>query len=346
MSKILISFCVITYKADLEITKKCLESIAKCGLDNDDFEIILHSDGDDDALTKKIKELISSIQTKYNTNIIFIHSESNIGIFESRRKCVGAAHGEYIFHVDGDDYVVEGAFKQIRERYDELCGWDIVQLGYKMIADPDDRDANFVNNEIYRFVPEFKSDTNMLCDLLHDKVYADKEASAHKWSYLWGIWSKLISKKVCDEMYKVVPHVYCNLLEDHLGLYLIAAYSKSYKCVFDIDVYRYIANNESITHGKHKMNLGKWKSTISMHNCRDALKSCEIITCDADVWKDIKDRCEMIEAEFFEKMIYFYDDWFEPSVNKIDVINSFIDAFGLEDYNRLTVYFAKRHAND
>jgi glycosyltransferase involved in cell wall biosynthesis len=93
-----VSVCVITYNHERYI-EKCIEGILK-QTNIYDLEIIIG----DDASTDKTRELISEFAKAY-PNIKTIFHESNIGGCENYKSIHRAASGEYVVHIDGDDYM-------------------------------------------------------------------------------------------------------------------------------------------------------------------------------------------------------------------------------------------------
>lgn len=79
----------------------CINSIEK-DIDQQKIEIICINDGSTDSSEEKLNQL-----KKIYDNIILINQE-NSGVSTARNTGMRAARGNYIWFVDGDDYIVDG----------------------------------------------------------------------------------------------------------------------------------------------------------------------------------------------------------------------------------------------
>ena len=97
-----VSVCIVAYNQK-EFIGQCLNSLVNQEI-NFEFEIIISDDCSSDGTSDIIKEI-----TSLNPNIIrsFRH-EKNIGAFDNFRFAHQQAKGEYIAHMDGDDYALPG----------------------------------------------------------------------------------------------------------------------------------------------------------------------------------------------------------------------------------------------
>lgn len=87
--------------------KKCMDSIYTQDVDESDYEIIFVNDGSTDSSEAIIKANIHA-----NSRII---SQKNSRQGAARNKGLSFAHGEYIWFVDGDDVIGNGALREIFE---------------------------------------------------------------------------------------------------------------------------------------------------------------------------------------------------------------------------------------
>lgn len=101
----LISFIVPVYNTK-EYLHQCLESIIS--QNNDDMEVILVDDGSTDSSGAVCDEYAE----RYSHIIRVIHQE-NQGLLFARRAGIKASQGDYISHVDADDYLLDGAVNAI-----------------------------------------------------------------------------------------------------------------------------------------------------------------------------------------------------------------------------------------
>ncbi len=101
-----VSVCVITYNQEKYI-RQCLQSIVDQETDFD-FEVVVG----DDCSTDGTQAIIQEFADKYPALIRTIFQEKNTGGTKNYLDVHGAALGEYIAHVDGDDYCLPGKLKR------------------------------------------------------------------------------------------------------------------------------------------------------------------------------------------------------------------------------------------
>lgn len=97
-SDIKVSVCIVSYNQDSYI-EQCIRSV----LDQDtqySFDIIVG----DDASTDNTREILANLKTQYPDKITLLLHDKNIGPFNNVLATYRAARGEYISHLDGDDY--------------------------------------------------------------------------------------------------------------------------------------------------------------------------------------------------------------------------------------------------
>lgn len=97
-----VSVCVVTYNQEAFI-RHCLQSLVDQKT-NFDFEVIVSDDGSKDA-TRKI---ISEFATAYPSIVKPIFQEKNLGAFKNFLFVHECASGDFIAHMDGDDYALPG----------------------------------------------------------------------------------------------------------------------------------------------------------------------------------------------------------------------------------------------
>lgn len=97
-----LSVCVITYNHQNYI-RQCLNSIIEQVVDCS-FEIIVG----DDCSTDGTRTIIEEFSTRYPDIFRLIYQEENTGGIRNYIAVHSAARGDYVAHVDGDDYLMQG----------------------------------------------------------------------------------------------------------------------------------------------------------------------------------------------------------------------------------------------
>ena len=124
MSKVKLKFSIIVpiYNVE-EYLKQCLDSILSQTYSV--FELILVNDGSTDGCGKICKEYCAK-----DDRIVLINQE-NCGLLAARRVGIKAATGDYIIHVDSDDYVKNILLERL---YDEISKTkcDLLLYGYSL----------------------------------------------------------------------------------------------------------------------------------------------------------------------------------------------------------------------
>lgn len=101
-----VSVCVVTYNQEKYI-QKCLESLVNQDVDFD-FEIIVS----DDCSTDGTRNIINEFVLKYPSIIRPIFHNENIGAFRNFVFVHKQACGQYVAHMDGDDYALPGKLQK------------------------------------------------------------------------------------------------------------------------------------------------------------------------------------------------------------------------------------------
>lgn len=112
-SSIKVSVCVVCYNQEKYI-KQCLESVLKQET-NFDFEVIVG----DDASTDSTRDIILKLQETYPDKLKTLFHEKNIGAYDNVLSVYRAATGDYIAHLDGDDYFLPGKLQAQCDFMDE-----------------------------------------------------------------------------------------------------------------------------------------------------------------------------------------------------------------------------------
>jgi glycosyltransferase involved in cell wall biosynthesis len=97
-----VSVCVVTYNQEKYIAQ-CLQSIVDQETDFD-FEIIVGDDCSTDGTREIVREFAGKYPEKFR---LFLH-EKNIGAYQNFHFVHEQTLGQYVAHVDGDDYALPG----------------------------------------------------------------------------------------------------------------------------------------------------------------------------------------------------------------------------------------------
>ena len=91
-----VSVIVTSYNQQLYIGR-CIRSLLKQTLKNEDYEIIVINDASEDST--------SQVLETFKKDIIYIENDKNLGLPKSLNKGIKKARGQFIIRVDADDYV-------------------------------------------------------------------------------------------------------------------------------------------------------------------------------------------------------------------------------------------------
>lgn len=188
-----------------------------------DIEIIVVNDGSTDESSRIIKKYAEK------DNRIIVVTKENQGLIYARKSGLDVACGEYVFHLDGDDYIEANT---IEELYSEAvkCGADYIIGNCYLVSE---------NNKLKR-----KSSTEL------NGLFGQELLLYMLHAGWWPIWGKLIRKSLFDDL------VYCPVVmgEDlFLNMQICLKIKKS--TVIDTCLYNYILRSDSITKQKEDINM-------------------------------------------------------------------------------------------
>lgn len=115
-----VSVCVMTYNQQKYI-KKCIESLLEQDCEFE-YEIIIS----DDCSTDNTAIIIKELQQQYPDKIRIYLQEKNIGVKDNYLFVHSKAKGDYIAHVDGDDYYFPNKLRLQSQYLDEHDDCNIV----------------------------------------------------------------------------------------------------------------------------------------------------------------------------------------------------------------------------
>ena len=120
-----VSIIVPVYKVEKYI-RECIESIV---CQDGEWELILVDDGSPDGCPAICDEYAAK-----DERVRVIHKE-NGGVSTARNKGLDAANGDWIWFVDGDDYIKENSIRRILSYINKCRDCDLIQMGMQYLTD-------------------------------------------------------------------------------------------------------------------------------------------------------------------------------------------------------------------
>lgn len=110
-----ISIITVCYNAEKTI-ERCIKSVMSCEYDNIEYVVI---DGNSTDGTK-------SLLSKYSSNIDFLLSEPDKGIYDAMNKGVNFSSGEWIMFLNSDDFINPGVLNSYLKVINENPGAELI----------------------------------------------------------------------------------------------------------------------------------------------------------------------------------------------------------------------------
>lgn len=118
---ILLSLIVPIYNMETYL-ERCLDTILRQGLDEEEYEVILVNDGSTDN-SKYICERY--VANHHNFRLI---DQPNSGVAVARNTGIDAASGKFIGFVDSDDYLLDGGLNIAFRKYADRDDIDVIHF--------------------------------------------------------------------------------------------------------------------------------------------------------------------------------------------------------------------------
>ncbi len=237
----LISVVVAIYGVEKYLTK-CLNSILSQHFN--DYELILVDDGSKD----NCPAICDDFAVRFK-NIKVIHKQ-NGGIISARKEGLRLTKGEYIFFMDGDDYLREGFFDNIVVSIKQNMP-DIVAFDYT-IFNEEGKEI-----EIFRNPPLGLYNKNRLEKEIIPYVFSSKPFFSFKINM--SVWSKMIRREIAFKAHSIIPN---NINMGEAVAFSSACFLNASRLeIISNCKYMYRINSESIT---HKYNDRMIESTCSL----------------------------------------------------------------------------------
>jgi len=163
-----ISVIVPVYNVEKYIDR-CIESIAKQSFP--DFECILVND-----CTKDNSGKICDETARKDSRFIVVHKPQNEGLPKARKTGLDIARGDFIIHIDSDDWLALNAFELLVEKQQETNA-DVVLPGFEWI-NPDGSSFEHIYPEIPKNISAIEyflyyRSQNIWAKLIKKKLYKD-----------------------------------------------------------------------------------------------------------------------------------------------------------------------------
>lgn len=152
LKKLKISVCVVTFNHEKYIDQ-CLQSLVD-QITDFNYEVIVG----DDCSTDSTRYIIEKYTKKYPEKVILIAHENNVGTVENALSLYRRAKGQYICHVDGDDFALPNKLSSQAKALDLNTDCSICTHDVKLV----DSKGTYLNRTFRRF----KTDIYRLEDLL------------------------------------------------------------------------------------------------------------------------------------------------------------------------------------
>jgi glycosyltransferase involved in cell wall biosynthesis len=224
-----VSLIIPVYNIAPPLLRGCLDSAVKQTFLPCDYEIVIVND----ASTDGSLDIIREYEKKYS-NIKVVNKPQNEGLGMARNSGLEVATGEYVFFLDGDDFI---SVMTLDRLYTEakLNDADIVPCSHLKVS----------LEEGYKILSRRKD----LVNIPHDKLARMKSIVLHKhYSVAWG---NLIRRKLFIENHIAYPKGYH---EDLIVCLKLFTYAKS---IFIVDepFYNYVQRPTGITGNINKAHI-------------------------------------------------------------------------------------------
>ena len=104
-----LSIIIPVYNIPEEFLRECIESCLHQNIDKSDYEIICVDDGSTNDSILILREYESK-----NINVRLL-SQENMGISGARNSGIKIAQGDYVWFVDGDDYIADNSLGKLKD---------------------------------------------------------------------------------------------------------------------------------------------------------------------------------------------------------------------------------------
>ena len=251
MNKIDISVCIPVYNTERYLVQ-CLESIMSQTFTGK-VEVLVLSDESpgQDEKGRTAAKIVKAF--KNNLNIRYLENSQNLALIETRRRLVNEAYGDFIFMLDSDDFLPQGALETLYETAVKNDA-DIVQ-GDCITLDSEGKEHVESINEIHPYL-----------GVLEGRDIFDECFCTNKCRPV--ITAKLIRRDVYQKAFEEIPYIRVHMAEEVIQYFFIALFSKKYVGI-KTPVYNYRIGVGITT--KMISNLEDWRKVCSTASVITAL---------------------------------------------------------------------------
>lgn len=211
-----VSFIIPVYGVE-KFIKRCLESIINQTYQN--YECIIVDDKTPDDSIQVIQDLLETLSETQKKKFIILHHAENMGLSSARETGILSSKGDYIVHVDGDDYIENDLLEKCLFN-DGYSNQDIIIFG-----------------TFHEYNDSYIEDLSA-CKYLDKHQYISDVISQRIPTNIWG-------KMIKRELY-VNRHIHCekniNYAEDYVVLPKLLWCAKSF-LVVRYPLYHYVHYN-------------------------------------------------------------------------------------------------------
>lgn len=227
-NNILLSIVIPVYNAEKTL-ETCLDSILNQSC-IENIEIICVNDGSSDNSWHILQQYYNNYP-----KTLSIFSKKNGGPSSARNLALQNAQGEFLSFIDSDDYISENYLNSIISTLKEHKDIDILEIGTNSV----------VNGFIYPLI-------------VNQSKLGFKENFVYQCKYF--LFARVINRSICQDIFFDEN---LHLCED--AVFLTACYAKA-SIFFRIDeaIYNYVANLNSLTHGKSKQHISNLDYIINI----------------------------------------------------------------------------------
>ncbi len=220
-AKIDISICIPVFNTE-RFLAQCLESLVEQNFDGT-LEVLVLSD-DSPGRDEKGRTAEAIVKTfRKSLKIRYLENSQNLALVETRRRLVNEAKGKYVFMLDSDDFLPQGALSALYEAAEKNDA-DLVQ-GDCVTLDQEGKKRVESSNEFRAYE-----------GILEGKAVFEECFLTHKCRPI--ITTKLIRREVYEKAFTEIPYIRVHMAEEVIQYFFIALFSKKYVGI-KVPVYNY-----------------------------------------------------------------------------------------------------------